>query len=49
MAKNLLKILGPILVRLGQMWAHKICFKGFTSTSIYTLFYAIILCNFQEN
>ena len=40
MAKNL--IWGLILTRLAQIWVPIIFFVGFTSTSSYTLFQAII-------
>ena len=42
-------ISGPILARLWHIWGPEILFVSFTSTSSYTLFQAIILCNFIEN
>ena len=45
MAKNL--FLDPILVCLALMWTPKKILAGFTSTSSYTLFQAIILYNLK--
>ena len=45
MAKNL--FLDPILVCLALMWTPQKILAGFTSTSSYTLFQAIILYNLK--
>ena len=45
--KNL--ILGPIFGQFVHIWALKKFFVGFTLTNSFTLFQAIIQCNFQEN
>ena len=45
-AKNLVS--GPIMIPLAQMWAQKIPFRDFISTTCQTLLQAIIVCNFKK-